>query len=362
MKRRLILLTVLLNFSSGAVVGQYHDFDSLYEHSSSFKSYVDDVADSIDIFHGDDILTVSIESDFKNLMKRKYKDEYQQANFTYQFNDSILIERHIKIKPRGDMRRRVCYYPPLKLNFRKGEMKLKQLSEFDKIKMVRDCKKGKIYQQYLLSEYYAYKIYNLISEYSLRVKLIEVTYIDTSEKYKTEKRYAYLIESIDQLAERKNAIPIPNKNIRDANTDLATLADLYLFQYLIGNTDWSIPARHNMEVIKSKNPILYHPYAIPYDFDYAGIVNTTYAVPDEALGTETVRERVYRGVCIEKDYLMSARQKFLLAKNAIFDLYQSSDLLTKTNLQSTLGYIEDFYQILENDKRFKGIFIDNCRR
>ncbi len=92
------------------------------------------------------------------------------------------------------------------------------MKEFDKMKMVLDCKRGTIYEQYLLSEYYVYKIQNIITDYSYRVRLIQVTYVDTSEKYKTATRYAFLIENKDQLGERLNAMPIDNKNVRDTPT------------------------------------------------------------------------------------------------------------------------------------------------
>ncbi|MDZ7606934.1 MAG: hypothetical protein U5K79_15395 [Cyclobacteriaceae bacterium] len=139
------------------------------------------------------------------------------------------------------MRRKTCYFPPIMLNFPKKEAVMNQIREFDKMKMVVDCKKGEMYDQYLLGEYYAYKIYNAVTDYSFRVRLVELTMTDSNDQMKSMTSYAYIIESIDQMASRLKAIPIETKNIRDPLTDLNTLAKGYLFQYLIGNTDWSIP-------------------------------------------------------------------------------------------------------------------------
>jgi hypothetical protein len=229
------------------------------------------------------------------------------------------------------------------------------------MKMVLDCKRGGNYEQYLVSEYYTYKILNILTEYSFRVRLIHVTYVDTSDKYKTDTQYAFLIENKKQMAERLNAIPIDNKNVRDDYTDIPTVANAYLFQYLVGNTDWSIPGRHNIQLIRSTDPLLIELYVIPYDFDFAGIVNANYAIPDENLGISSVTERVYRGVCIPETEIKKAAKHFMDKKEQIYQLYQNSDLLDKNNLRFTLKYLDDFYQIIENENSLKRYILDSCR-
>ena len=227
--------------------------------------------------------------------------------------------------------------------------------------MVLDCKRGKIYEQYLLSEYMVYKALNILTDYSFRVRLIHVTYVDTSEKYKTAIRYAFLIENKEQMAERLNAIPIDNKNVRDKYTDVPLLVNAYLFQYMIGNTDWSIPARHNIQLIKSLDPTVSKPFVIPYDFDYAGIINTSYAVPDENLGIENVRERVYRGVCMNEASIKKGVKNFIDNKERIYALYENSGLLDKNNKRSTLSYLGAFFSIIENENSLKRNILDACR-
>lgn len=340
---------------------QTHDFDSLYKNDKVFKKKFKATSDSKNIFNSEEIMNITIESDFKNLVKRKYKDEWQPALLRYYYKDSIVVNRNITIQPRGNMRKGSCFFPPLKLNFLKSEVAVKDMKEFDKMKMVMDCKRGSSYEQYLVSEYYAYKILNILTKYSFRVRLIQVTYVDTSDKYKTATQYAFLIENKAQVAERLKAIPIDTKNIRDQLTDVPTLATTYLFQYLIGNTDWSIPGRHNIQLIKSKDPMLTKPYVIPYDFDYAGIINTNYAVPDENLGISSVTERVYRGVCIPETEIKKAVKNILDNKEQFYQLYENSDLLDKNNKRFTLGYLDDFFEIIENENSLKRYILDSCR-
>lgn len=341
---------------------QIHDFDSLINHNPAFKITANIISDTTDIFSSNKILDVTLESDFKNLVKRKYKDEYQEALFKIMFNDSIQVARKIKIKARGGMRKSTCSIPPLKLNFSKKNAYIKQFRDFDKMKMVLDCKRGNLYEQYLLAEYYIYKLQNIITDYSLRVRLLRVKYVDSSKKYKEATRFAFLIESIDQLAIRHNAMRIETKSIRDHNTDKKTLTDGYLFQYLIGNTDWSIPGLHNVYMIKSLDPTLQKPYVIPYDFDYAGIINTSYAVPDEQLGTESVRERVYRGVCLPDSDVLRSAERILKKKDAIYALYKNDTLLSKNIKRSSLNYLDEFFSTLESKNSFKRNVLDACRR
>ena len=363
MKRLVRIITFLFigYLYPKTLIGQIHDFDSLMLHSEEFNQITKSISDTLDLFNDDHVLRVTFVSDFKNLVKRKYKDEYQPAVFKLMFNDTVQVVREIKIKPRGNMRKGTCLIPPIKLNFPKKTAFIKQLEEFDKMKMVLDCKKGASYEQYLLSEYYAYKIQHIITDFSLRVRLLQVTYIDLGGRYNEILRYAFLIESIDQFTERKNTIRIETKNVSDLLTDRKTLTEAYLFQYLIGNTDWSIPGMHNIFLIKSKDPSIPKPYVVPYDFDYAGIVNTNYAIPDEQLGTESVRERVYRGVCLNKSDLFKAAALFIEKKQSIYDIYENDQLLTKNTKRDAIKYLDEFYTVMENENRFRRNILESCR-
>lgn len=363
MKNRvcIFLFNVLLIVHAHKLSAQIHDFDSLRSHNKAFEELADQIGDTLDLYNSSEILKVTLISDFKNLVKRKYKDEYQDAVFKTMFNDTVQITRNIKIVPRGNVRKSTCFIPPLKLNFPKKKAFIKHMESFDKLKMVLDCKRGEIYEQYVLSEYYAYKIQNIINDYSLRVRMLLVTYIDQSGKFKETTKYAFILESIDQCAERHNAIRIETKNIKDINTNPQVLADAYLYQYLIGNTDWSIPAMHNIYLIKSNDPLNQKPYVIPYDFDYAGIVNANYAVADDLLGIESVRERVYRGVCIGDNELLRSRILFMDKKEEIFKLYESDTLLSKNNKRSTISYLDEFFNLIENENVFKRNILESCR-
>jgi hypothetical protein len=358
---KILLALVALYICSIKVHAQIHDFDSLVKYSDGFRQFAQTYSDTSDLFNDNEILKVTFESDFKSLVKNKFKDEYQDAVFRIMINDTVQVSRKIQIRPRGHNRKSTCHIPPIRLNFPKKDAYIDQLKQFDKLKMVLDCKQNDLFEQYLLGEYYAYRIYNLINDYSYRVRLLQVTYIDWGNKNKVNTRYAFIIESLEQLAERHRAIPIEAKGTRDVRTNLKILAEVYLFQYLIGNTDWSIPNMHNIHLLKSMDSVMVAPYAIPYDFDFAGIINTIYAVPDEQLGTKTVRERVYRGVCMPEQELLNARTKILGKKAQIYGLYQNNNLLNRSTQQSAVSYLDEFFNITENEKLFRRYIFEACR-
>ena len=353
-----LILILFLCFK--ATVAQVHNFDSLFKYNESFKQYVESTTDFKDIFLSDEVMNITIASDFKNLVKTKGKEEYQHALFQYQMNDTIILTRDIKIKARGKSRKNICYFPPIQLNFPKNEAHIEQLKEFDKIKMVSDCKRGEVYGQYLLSEFMAYKLLNILTDYSYRVRLIKVTYVDISGKFDTATKYAFIIENKNQMAERLNTIALDVKSIKDQYIEKTTLINSYLFQFLIGNTDWSIPAGHNMLLIKSKDPVLTEPYVVPFDFDLAGIVDAGYAIPNSAIDISSVRERYYMGICLPDDQVKAGLQVYLDRKEEIYALYQNTDLIDNKNKQKTIQYLDDFYDIVEDEDRFSSRILESC--
>ncbi len=354
-----IVLSIAIIFLFHPLAAQY-DFDSLYKHDPVFKATFEKINDTLDFYAPSDPLRITIESDFKNLYKNKTGDEYQEAVIKIDFNDTVRVKRQIKIKPRGGVRRKVCYYPPLKLNFPKKGVKLKYLKEFDKMKMVVQCKQGTEFEQYLLGEFLIYKMFNLLTDYSLRVRLLKVKYVDTSGKRKPMESYAFIIEDIDQLAQRVNGVKVERKMVRDPFLNRKESTLVFLFEYLIGNTDWSIPGLHNIKLVKPNDPMTDKVYVIPYDYDYSGIINASYAVPDPKLGIESVRERLYRGYCREPEELQRAVKVFNDKKDEIYALYKNSGLLSKKTLNFTLDYIDGFYNIINSSYAFKREVVDAC--
>ncbi len=358
--RKFLLLAFYLFIS--VTQAQVHDFDSLFEFSPEFQKSIKDWQQKYTLFDEEEPIEITLKSDFRNLVKKKYKDEYQSAILETKFNDSILIVRAIKIKPRGNFRRRTCYYPPITLNFPKNKTILQHLSEFDKLKLVQLCKRGAQYENYLLSEYYAYKIYNIITPFSFRVRLLKISYIDTSGKSKPRTNFAFVIENENQMAARLNAISIKTENVHSERTNKQLSLILYMFQFLIGNTDFSIPVLHNIRLIKINDIDMLEPVAIPYDFDYSGIVDAYYAIPFEEFPIESVTERYYRGFCRSEHELKLIINIYIKIKREIYNLYLQSEFLDQKEIVRTTRYLDTFYNLIEREDTAIRYFSDNCRQ
>lgn len=358
---RVGLLFIFISFYSSSF-SQLYDFDSLYENSSQFKEAFDNVKDTFDIFNSEEILHLTITSDFRNLIKKKLKEEYQPATLETVLFDTIVVRSEIKIKPRGGIRREQhCYYPPIMLNFSKKRAVFKQFKEFDKVKFVGNCRGGDIYDEYVMLEYYAYKIYNLLSPYSFRIRLLMVTYTDISGKKKPRSNYAFIIEDIDQLAQRTDGISYKLKNLSIRHIDRKTGIMMGLFQYLIGNVDWNMPYSHNIKLIKLNDVNKPNPIAVPYDFDYSGLVNASYVTPGESWPVQDVKERFYMGPCVGIHEFDPAIKILNEKRDEIEALFRNSEYMSDNAKKRPLKYVDEFYEIINDQSAVKALILANCQ-
>jgi len=351
---------LILFFLSGILRAQY-DFDSLLRASDDFKKSVEIMSDTLDLFSENHPLEVTIISDFKNLIKKKYDGDYQDAQFILKFNDTVQVKRNIEIKPRGNFRLKACYFPPIKLNFKKKEAFFTTLSDFDKLKMVNNCKMNDAFEKYILSEFLVYKMYNIVSPYSFRVRLISLKYIDTGRSNKESNSYAFIIEPEEQLMERLNGFILDKKGFSPKMIDEIYENRMAIFQYMIGNTDYSIPALHNIKLFKVNDYTVEDPYPIPYDFDYSGLVSTPYAIPSESLSIKTVQERLYMGNCQDVEIFGKNIRFFFEKKDQMYEVLKNDFLLDEKYKKQILNYLDGFYEEISNENVVKRNLIMKCR-
>jgi len=204
-------------------------------------------------------------------------------------------------------------------------------------------------------------MYNLLTEKSLRVRLLRLTYEDSRGKKKPFTGYAFFVEDVDAMAKRNHCKEWKNGKIFTENTNRNQMTMVAVFQYMIGNTDWAVPNGHNIKLIYPKKDSIARPYVVPYDFDYAGLVNADYAIPDPALGTESVVERVYRGFPRTMSELQTVFQIYNQQKENIYALIRNFEPLSSKNKKEMIYYLDDFYQTINDRRKAELTFIDNAR-
>lgn len=294
-----------------------------------------------DVMSYNDVVSITLEGSINLFKENKRSKEELDSRFTYINENGETIALDVKLTIRGKYRRMFSEgVPPLKLNFKKKDLKKLGLSSFDDFKLVTmfHDDKSEAYQT-LVKEYLAYKAYNLLSEYSYRVQMVEVTYKDV-DSGESEKEYAFLIEDSAQLAKRIGAKKIddindyPNLKMNEDN-----LALVSMFQYMIGNGDWGYEILKNINLFEKDGEII----CIPYDFDFSGLVDASYAVPNNIYKIKSVRDRVYLGKNVTLNNLEPVLNIFEGNKQNLIDLIESCKLLSRKNRNEASEYLNSFY-------------------
>ena len=144
------------------------------------------------------------------------------------------------------------------------------------------------------------------------------------------------------------------------NAGPAAMATVAVFQYMVGNTDWSVPYRHNIRLL-SRSPLL-PPVPVPYDFDYSGLVMAPYAVPPEQLGITSVRQRLFRGYDFTPETYAAVRDLFNARRTALYQVYLSCPYLGRKEQEFTTSYLDDFYKTLNDTQDFERHIVRAGRR
>lgn len=294
------------------------------------------------LFESDELIDVSLRFDISYYKKKKSDVEYLDAILTYHTSDSDSVNKKIKVRARGEFRRTYCDFPPLSLNFKLGDKDSGEFSGINKLKLVSYCKLG--YQSYILKEYLMYKLYNVLTDNSLRVRLLKINYINTSKQNKTLTEFGFVIEPISFLEKRTNSLEIKPAHVTQKNIIPEMMDRLAIFNYMIGNTDWSVPILHNVLVlsraIPGKGDLA---MILPFDFDYAGLVNTEYAEPFEGLGLKSVRERRYLGICRDKEVYINDLKEFTDKKEAFYKVINEFPYLKIKEKKDMILYLDGFF-------------------
>jgi hypothetical protein len=315
------------------------------------------------LFQEDAALRVEITAPFSRLINERPRDREFEGSFAYKGTDGEAVELDLLVRARGKYRHTNCDFPPLFLNFKRSQVEGTLFDQQNKLKMVVHCKDSARYQQSVLREYLAYRILNALTEKSFQVRLLDVTYVDSENRRPRMVRSAFLIEHENRMADRlgMQRMNIFPDRVEDIQADHLNLTSV--FQYLLGNTDFSPilgskgECCHNYALFGTDNgPLL----AIPYDFDMSGFVNTPYAEPDEELGIDNVRQRLYQGFCENNRFVEASVTEFLQARDELYALVADLKPLDSIVRQRLASYMDEFYKTSGDPESMKRELIERC--
>jgi len=310
------------------------------------------------LFDGDEVFTITLRGNTRDLLKDRSEDpKFFPMELIYTKEDSTKLVMPVQVRTRGYFRRMKenCYYPPLLIDFPKeGPHQSSIFKEQKKTKLVMPCKGD----DYVVREWLAYKLYNVVTPKSFKARLVKVVLEDAAKGKTTDPFYGILLEEEKQMAKRNKMVSIEPK-LRPEQTRLEEFLTMAVFQYLIGNTDWSVQYLQNIKLIAADSVSI--PMTVPYDFDHAGIVNAPYAHPAEELLMSSVRQRRYRGYCMpDLKAFEPVIARYNSLKNEIYDVYTSCTLIDAKYIKSTTQFLDDFYKTINNPKTWQYDFAYPC--
>lgn len=313
------------------------------------------------LFQSDSVLKLTIKLSLKEVLEDLDERSYREAKLSYIRPDGTKSKHKLKVKVRGNFRSKVstCKFPPLKLNFKKNKLENSIFQGQNKIKLVTHCNKNKNAEQLILKEYLVYKLYQQVSNYSFKVRLCEITYIDVSNNDETSTHFGFFIEDIDDLAMRNDMLVFEDSILNQDACNREELDKLTVFEFMIGNLDWSVPNRHNMKLISTTSSKM--PIAVPYDFDFAGFVGAPYAKPPVEFDVQNVKTRFFMGLCrLHGGYdqtILFYKQK----KDELLAVVAESPYLNEKNKKTGVKYLENFFTILDKQNQLDTKIVKACR-
>lgn len=318
------------------------------------------------LFEDDSKLDLTIEAPVRELTRKRLKKSEYDAIIRY---TDVSGQEHVlkgRLTSRGNARLEACDFPPLRLEFHKSDTQGTVFEGQKRLKMVTQCNRKSDAEKWLLQELGIYRAYNELTDYSYRVRRLDVTYIDSKSSRWKKTQPAFFIESTDEVAERLQLASIRPPGIEPVQYNRTELSKYMLFQLLIANTDFSVKKGPAGEGCCHNGRVLTEPgeqkgwTVVPYDFDQAGLINTEYALPDRRLGIRSVDKRLYRGFCWHSDSLPDAIALFSERREAITSALIPTEL-TVGRQSRMKRFIDRFYGILEDPEELRKRITDKCR-
>ena len=345
-----LTLTLILFFNSaliGVAAPFFHQEGNGYEPHSGQSIF--------DLIHQEEeVVNMTLIGEMDSFIHIRKTRDYSKADLTYIDGTGVERKYQVKVKPRGKFRRRVCDFPPLKLKFSKDELEAAGLSKHNDLKLVTHCMEDKEYNESLiLKEYLTYKMYNELTPNSFRVQLVNITYQDRNDPTNSINQYGFLIEDVDEMADRMggkecdDCIGLSLDKVKMNHERLMSM-----FQYMIGNLDYSIEMNRNVKMIEMEKDVF---IPVPYDFDFSVLIGAPYLKPNIEVGQTVDMERIFTGHAKEADELYSTMAYFKTKKKALIEIIREFEYLSKAERFEMIGYLRGFFNQLVSSDRDEAI-------
>jgi hypothetical protein len=314
------------------------------------------------LFAASDPIHIVIQAPLGGLIRNRSNGVVQGT-----LTDPAGIALPVTLSVRGITRRStdVCDFPPLRVQFTAAAPQASLFAGQKKLKLVTHCKNSASFQQYVLLEYSAYKMYNLLTPHSFLVRLANIDYRD-ADGHPLVSRIGYFLEDLSDVAKRNGTAQTHAPNVISGSSLSSPDAARYaLFQDMIANHDWSMRAGpagkdccHNAELIGPLAQGTTIP--VPYDFDFSGFVDAPYATPPDELHIGSVRQRVYRGYCADNAAVLDAARQMRAARPQMMAAVTSTPGLDPQRAAKAIGFLDGFFADIATDDSVSAKLLRHC--
>lgn len=319
-------------------------------------------AEALPLFASHDPITFTLVGNFKNiskdrdtLSKTEYWGELRLANGA----DTSRIPVQLRTRGHYRLSSRNCGFVPLRVDFKTKEVAGTIFEGQDKLKLITHCNENSLYDDYILREYAVYRVHNVITPRSFRVRLAKVTYVDSATNKPVTTRNAVFLEHEDHVAHRMEGEIVEIRRALFADVEMPQITEVSLFQYFIGNTDWSLSALHNIRLVRKLDGTL---YPINYDVDFSGLVGTRYSTPDPRMNIRTVKERKYRGPCRTPEELEPFLAVYREKEADVYKVYDSIPGMDSRYVSEAKKYLKDFFDMIKRPRDVKFNLVESCEK
>ena len=316
------------------------------------------------LFRSDTALTLTITTNLKTFLAERDSLKLNKFPGVLSYADSGGLTKRlpVTVRARGHFRRqaRNCQFPPVLLDFKSDSVRGSLLSGLKKVKITTNCKPGNAeYEQYILQEYAVYRMYAELNDLHPQTRLARITYRDTLGKVQPITVWAFLTEDIADIAQRSHQKVMQAKGALFADVEQEPLALISMFQYFVGNTDWSVTAQHNIALFTDSTGQKITPLA--YDWDWTGAVDARYSFPDSRLPIKRVTDRLYRGLCPTPALFTSTLAQFTSHRAALDGILTKVPGLAPDRLKSMTSFFNDFWKRTNDPKSLQKEIANDCQ-
>jgi len=311
------------------------------------------------LFSSQQPLSIRLDVSVSQIRKRTNDSTYIPIVIHYKTPEGLWDSIPSSVRTRGNFRKQHCFFPPLRIKFKKKETEGTVFEGIKSLKLVMPCQSVQTSNDLILKEFLCYQLYEAASPYIFRTRLVDITLNDQGKNIKTHQLQGIFIEDDDAAAKRYDAKVFEVAKFDPLRFQDTSCLRLDFFQYMIANTDFSTTFLHNIKAIQTKSG---HFIPIAYDFDMSGVVNAPYATYDEKLGIKSVRQRFYKGYCRDEKVAQAVREDYINREASIIAVVAAFDkFFTPKEIEGLKKYLNEFFVTIKNDRTFRENLIGKCR-